>query len=68
MASTQSAPNMAAANGAAPAQGANNLQNMNGDQVKEILTVSHPDSTMSSSPFDIVSYQWVHLTALHVHI
>ncbi|KAJ6110526.1 hypothetical protein N7486_002761 [Penicillium sp. IBT 16267x] len=37
MASTQSAPNMASANGASAAQGANPLQNLNGDQVKEIL-------------------------------
>lgn len=46
MASTQSAPNMATANGAAPTQGANNLHNMNGDQVKEILTVSQPSPTL----------------------
>ncbi|KAJ5913005.1 hypothetical protein N7504_001888 [Penicillium tannophilum] len=37
MASTQSAPNMASANGTNAAQGANPLQNLNGDQVKEIL-------------------------------
>ncbi|KAJ5672925.1 hypothetical protein N7507_002052 [Penicillium longicatenatum] len=37
MASTQSALNMASANGASAAQGANPLQNLNGDQVKEIL-------------------------------
>ncbi|KAJ5745304.1 hypothetical protein N7520_010486 [Penicillium odoratum] len=37
MASTQSAPNMASANGTNAAQGANPLQNLNGDQVKDIL-------------------------------
>ncbi|KAJ5947705.1 hypothetical protein N7466_000720 [Penicillium verhagenii] len=37
MASIQSAPNMASANGANSAQGANPLQNLTGDQVKDIL-------------------------------
>ena len=40
MASTQSAPMMAPTNGATPGQ-VNPLQNLNGDQVKEILQVSH---------------------------